>query len=332
MSDFESKTEDKSEVAADAALGPQTFGTWLKAQRLAKKVPLEEIAAVTKIHLRQLKCLEEGWGDTPLPASAFIRGFVVSYARYLNLDESEVLDQFTKHAGEFKERSNVYIKTPTPQTYTSNSGKPLRFGSYSERKENKLHLTHWVSTRRVLYAIVVILGFALLIFLMKLGRKASETPAATNAQVEVSGDLSPQPQQTQIVDKDSPAHLANLFLGTPPFEFLLQASEDNWINLKVDENSLESFKLSKAEARKIVFNRRAVLTLSNVKQFVITLDGKAYKIAAPTSGGSLDKLILPEQSARLVPYVAPATVNAAPAAEAPKAPAPTTAPKTDGNN
>ena len=73
--DFEQKTEEKSDVADK----PQNFGAWLKGQRMAKKVALEEIAAVTKIHIQQLRSLEDGWEGT-MPASAFVRGFVVSYA------------------------------------------------------------------------------------------------------------------------------------------------------------------------------------------------------------------------------------------------------------
>ena len=144
----------------------QTFGSWLKNQRLAKKVPLEEIAAVTKIHLQQLRNLEEGWEEN-LPAMTIIRGITVSYSKHLGLNESEVIEQFNQHKGEFKEKVSSFVKAAPPSTYTPQSGKPLRFGSYNERKDG-LKLTHWLSTKRTLYTVLVLIAFAFLLFLMKL--------------------------------------------------------------------------------------------------------------------------------------------------------------------
>ncbi|MEZ4814194.1 MAG: helix-turn-helix domain-containing protein [Bdellovibrionota bacterium] len=119
------------------------------------------MAVVTKIHLQQLKGLEEGWPST-IPALAIVRGITVSYAKHLGLDEVDVIDRFKQHQGEFKEKVAALVK-PDNITYTSQSGKPLRFGSYSERKEQS-KLTHWLSTKRTLYGFLVLLGFVLLIF------------------------------------------------------------------------------------------------------------------------------------------------------------------------
>lgn len=75
--------------------GPETlsFGKWIREQRLARNVSLEEIAAVTKVHINQLKHLEEDARER-LPAPAFVRGFLISYARHLGLEEDEVLSRF----------------------------------------------------------------------------------------------------------------------------------------------------------------------------------------------------------------------------------------------
>jgi cytoskeletal protein RodZ len=71
---------DNLEKASEEVQKPLTFGAWLKDQRVSKKVSLEEIAAVTKIHIGQLRSLEEGW-EGSAPAPAFVRGFIVSYAK-----------------------------------------------------------------------------------------------------------------------------------------------------------------------------------------------------------------------------------------------------------
>ncbi|NCN27242.1 DUF4115 domain-containing protein [bacterium] len=86
---------DSSSSLIEDSVPEQKFGEWLKAQRNAKNVSLEEIAAVTKIHIVQLQNIEEDKLDN-LPSLAFVRGFLVNYSRHIGLDEDEVLEQFRR--------------------------------------------------------------------------------------------------------------------------------------------------------------------------------------------------------------------------------------------
>lgn len=263
---------------------------------MEKKVSLEEIAAVTKIHIHQLRSLEDGWPDV-IPAMAIVRGIMITYARHLGLNEVEVIEQFKQHQGEFKEKVSSLIKTDTP-TYTPQSGKPLRFGSYSERKEQS-KLTHWLSTKRTLYAVLVLLGFGILLFLMNLGKKAnSEVTLGAPAVVE-TGVVNPQPQATKIVDQAASADTGNLFKGNPPYDFLIKTSGDVWFNMQVDEQSLLSFKLSEGQSRKVSFNRKARVTFSNPLTTQFEINGANFKSTAPL--GKDETVNFPEQSAQLVP-------------------------------
>lgn len=285
--------EDKKEATEEA---PKTFGAWLKVQRLEKKVSLEEIAAVTKIHIHQLRSLEGGWPDA-IPALAIVRGIMITYARHLGLNETEVIARFKQHQGEFKEKVSSLIKIDTP-TYTPQSGKPLRFGSYSERKEQS-KLTHWLSTKRTLYAVLVLIGFALLLFLMNLGKKASTEVSLSAPAVVETGVVNPQPQETKIVDQAPAANSGNLFTGNPPFEFTIIASGDVWFNMQVDEQALLSFKLSEGQSRKVTFNRKTRVTFSNPLTTRFSINGASFKSPAPL--GKDETVIFPEQSSQLVP-------------------------------
>ncbi len=288
MTDVEDKIEGPVET-------PKTFGLWLKEQRLAKKVPLEEIAAVTKIHIRQLKSLEEGWSDA-LPAMTIIRGIAVTYAKHIGLNEADVMVQFKNHQGEFKEKVSTLIKIQPPATYTPQSGKPLRFGSYSERKD-QMKVAHWFSTKRAMYGVLVLLAFGLLIFLMRLGKKSSEEVDLTTPAVVETETTSPQPLETKIVDQAS-SDASNLFSGNPPFEFLILAAGDVWFNMQVDEQSLMSFKLSAGQNRKVIFNRKARVTFSNPLLTKFQINGADYKSDAPL--GKDETIQFPEQSSKLV--------------------------------
>jgi len=69
------------------------FGEHLKRERELRGVTLEEIAAATRISPRFLEALEnEQWER--LPGGAFNRGFIRSVARYLGLDEENMVAEY----------------------------------------------------------------------------------------------------------------------------------------------------------------------------------------------------------------------------------------------
>jgi cytoskeletal protein RodZ len=69
------------------------FGEHLRRERELRGVTLEEIAAATRISPRFLEALEnERWDQ--LPGGAFNRGFIRSVARFLGLDEENMVAEY----------------------------------------------------------------------------------------------------------------------------------------------------------------------------------------------------------------------------------------------
>ena len=76
-----------------------TFGERLKRERELREVPLNEIAAATRIAPRFLEALEnEQWEK--LPGGVFGHGFVRTIARYLGLSEEDLLSEYDMARGE----------------------------------------------------------------------------------------------------------------------------------------------------------------------------------------------------------------------------------------
>ena len=69
------------------------FGERLKRERKSRGKSLEEIAASTKIGTRSLQALEDEEFEK-LPGGIFNKGFVRSYARFLGLDEDELVSDY----------------------------------------------------------------------------------------------------------------------------------------------------------------------------------------------------------------------------------------------
>jgi cytoskeleton protein RodZ len=87
------------------------LGLYLKREREARNVSLEEIASATKIVPRYLEALEADRFDI-MPGTFFIKGIIRTYARYLGLDEEEILSRY-RAAGALSE-SPTYKRPPGP--------------------------------------------------------------------------------------------------------------------------------------------------------------------------------------------------------------------------
>ncbi|MFZ0640943.1 MAG: RodZ domain-containing protein [Candidatus Acidiferrales bacterium] len=86
------------------------FGEHLKREREMRGVSLEEISAATRISVKFLEALEnERWEQ--LPGGIFNRGFIRSVARFLGMDEDNLVAEY---ALETRERPEIAVWTREP--------------------------------------------------------------------------------------------------------------------------------------------------------------------------------------------------------------------------
>jgi cytoskeleton protein RodZ len=76
-----------------------SFGERLRREREMRGVSLDDIAEATKIGTRLLRALEEEHFEL-LPGGIFNKGFVRAYAKYLGLNEEEMVADYLQAAGE----------------------------------------------------------------------------------------------------------------------------------------------------------------------------------------------------------------------------------------
>lgn len=95
-----------------------SLGLDLKKEREMRGISLKEISDSTKISLRFLRALEEDQLDL-LPGRFFIKGILRSYADYLGMDESTVLNKFyeeeqyrAQDSGEKQKNRNPVAEIP----------------------------------------------------------------------------------------------------------------------------------------------------------------------------------------------------------------------------
>ena len=68
----------------------ESLGTYLKREREFRQIPLIEISEATRISSQNLNAIENDHFDE-LPGSAFVRGYLKAYSRYVGLDVADVL-------------------------------------------------------------------------------------------------------------------------------------------------------------------------------------------------------------------------------------------------
>jgi cytoskeletal protein RodZ len=97
----------------------ESLGQYLGRARANKGVSLQEIAAVTRIGHSYLRELEAD-DFSNLPTQTVTKSYVRTYARFVGLDEAEVMRRFAESAGVY------YRDLEAARTAKSKSNGPLK--------------------------------------------------------------------------------------------------------------------------------------------------------------------------------------------------------------
>jgi cytoskeleton protein RodZ len=88
------------------------FGEHLRREREVRGISVDEVSAATRISVRFLEAIEAGRWDQ-LPGGVFNRGFIRAVARFLGLDEENLIAEYCL---ETKNGPNVSVVDKTPQS------------------------------------------------------------------------------------------------------------------------------------------------------------------------------------------------------------------------
>jgi cytoskeletal protein RodZ len=98
----------------------ETVGQYLRRQREAKQMSLEEVSRATRVPMPSIERIEADRFDE-LPGEVFVRGFLTSYARAVDLPPEEVLARYTASR-------RVAWVTPLPLSSPVRQARGRRFG------------------------------------------------------------------------------------------------------------------------------------------------------------------------------------------------------------
>ncbi len=89
-------------------------GSLLRAERLRSRFELRDVAKALRIRLPYLEAIEEGRFNE-LPGAVYAVGFIRAYARYLGLDQADILRRFKEEAAGANQGTELIFPAPLPE-------------------------------------------------------------------------------------------------------------------------------------------------------------------------------------------------------------------------
>jgi len=278
-----------------------SLGEWLRTQRVARGVGLDEIVDSTKISLRYLEAIEQDRYDA-LPAPIFVRGFLREYARVVGLDSDEVV--------------NLYLiskpATMRPDPIPASAAPP----------PNRSALVGYVIIVGLLLALFVGIAAAISYWYGRDEGAAAEDapatstvvpPAAASVEPETTPEAKDAPEVEGASSEDGAGVLASaevaepvesvplappgapeaVALGRPspreasptsaePLRVVLDFQQDCWVEVTVDGRRRASELKAGGETLALEANEYVQLTLGNAPAVRVEVDGRA--VSLPLAG------------------------------------------------
>ncbi len=250
------------------------FGEELRRERLVREITLEEISAATKISIRLLKALEDS-DISRLPAPAFTRGFIRSYAIHIGIEPEEKVCAYLTDLAEASAGDSPSVARARPRFWR----------------------------RRGATAGTIVGGVAAVLLLLGLiarpeRRPAArpDKPAARAARVELK-NVAASSEPTPAVQQAEPPAAPPSAPDDRLVSLLLEFDADSWTKLDASGGTLLEGLVRRGETRRFEARGGFRLTLGNAGGVRVTIDGHALESLGRT-GQVIRDLRLPAATAR----------------------------------
>lgn len=186
------------------------IGTTLRDARVRRDISLQQAEDDTKIRVKYIQAMENEDFDV-LPAGTYVKGFLRTYAEYLDLDAQLLIDEFNDRFGTGEHREHVIHPTRAVKAEAA-------------PKTRRKHQTNYI-----LVAILAVVIIAVLAYL-GWGNSSSQSPtfvttteteASTQTTATAPAETTPRPAVTPT--QTQPATLQNIIFSA--------TTDDVWIEL-----------------------------------------------------------------------------------------------------
>jgi cytoskeletal protein RodZ len=276
----------------------ETLGGYLKNQRESKKISLREVAKNTRVREYILKAIEEDRHDL-LPAPTYVKGFLLAYAKYLNLDRKDILLRYERVLkGEPVKREPV-PPSPTP--------------SLKPKKK-----TSWLTKQTWVVGGVIVASFIVFYFFSPYSSKPPIEPVPEKPILKKKSTIAPSkpvtaitrtPEEKMTVEEKKPLTPSSSSTAAPsvqekkPISLQLKAIEKTWVNYQADNQSEEDMIFKPGEGISVLASNQIRIVIGNAGGLDLILNGKVLNKYGMS--GDVIKLIITPQGVEVKPLEKP---------------------------
>lgn len=244
------------------------LGETLKARRRDLGLTLDQVESATKIRRRMIEALEEAdWERLPDPG--YVRGYVSSYARLLDLDPLPLLAMLKSETGTGR---RTRIDLPADEAVVAPTGEQ--------------HALPW---RPALAVVVVIALLAFSVWAVTRLWRGPEPPPPVPAPVS---EPTPTPEQTKTPSPVATEALPAVGAAdTPASEFApftlevkVAANGASWVTVKIDGKSAYAGTLTGGQSKTFEVTGVAEVNIGRPSVTTVYRDGKQVEV--PESDGT----------------------------------------------
>ena len=259
-----------------------SIGHTLKEARTKKAVTLEEVHAKTRIHPRVLQLLEEEKFDK-LPGPLFVKSFLRSYARFLEVNAEELVQVYEKE------------KRKDPEQFLFIPSAAEKEG----RRRPSMEIQYWIFPFAAGLLVLVVLAVA--VRLAPLHRVKSA--AVTRSGPGVSAPALPGKKGKQMTSKRPAEWLRSVSMGNfpvidkaAPLKLEIKAIDNVWLRVTCDGKVLFQAIVKKGYTESWTADKSVEIWTGNSSNMMILLNG--HSLGSPGKG-VIKKMVITHEGVKI---------------------------------
>lgn len=236
-----------------------TLGDTLYTRRRELGMSLADASQATRIRERLLEALEKGEYEA-LPAPGYVRGYISSYARLLDLDEQQLIHLYIAETGAPRQ-SRLTVEEPAVVP---------------------MHEQHAVPLRTAVIAVGILVALGAGIWLTIRIVSGPEEPPPVPTPVASSTTTPTTPSETDLPTSGSPT--TPVPAENLPFTVKIAVASDgaSWLDIEVDGTPAYSGKLTGGQSKEFEASEQVVVKMGKPEDVTISRDGEP--VAFPKNG------------------------------------------------
>ncbi|MHB1325053.1 MAG: helix-turn-helix domain-containing protein [Thermoleophilia bacterium] len=246
------------------------IGTAFRDARVRRDISLQQAEDDTKIRVKYIQAMENEDFDV-LPAGTYVKGFMRTYAEYLDLDAQLLIDEFNDRFGNGEHREHVIQPTRALKAEAA-------------PKKRRKHQTNYI-----LVAILAVVIIAVLAYL-GWGNSSSQSPtfptttetdASTQTTATATAETTPRPAVTPT--QTQPATLQNIIFSATTDNVWIEIHKTSADGEIVWQDTLLAGESQTLEQKDFPGQTKLWLKLGRIEGLKVSVNGQPQKLGENVS-------------------------------------------------